>query len=109
MPDRSANFEKDAAFLTLALREVEVHGDANSERDVLIQRLLTEIAELVRQGYDLNDVDSWSDRLSVESQQVLLAAFNSASADPERFAASVPLTEQLEARAETFAARRRRP
>ena len=103
-PDNQHGRESDLAFMTLALRKVEAHGQADCERDALIRRLLAEMAELVRRGTGLNDIESIYGHLSDESKVVFSAALNSISENPQAFAASFAQTERMLARAEAFTA-----
>jgi hypothetical protein len=107
MSDNPHDREADLAFMTLALGDVERHGQPDCRRDVLIGRLFTELAELVRRGNDLNQIEQIYPLLSHESRIVFSAALNSICENPARFVASFGHSDRMMGQAEAHAAWRR--
>ena len=83
----------DMAFLALAIQRVEA-GRPGPLRDRILS-LFTELAEWVRRGHDLNDLESLYPLLSLDSQQTLDAAFGSIFTQPNAFVDTLDTTDRL--------------
>lgn len=81
------------AFLALALQRVEA-SDPGPLKDRILG-LLTEMAEWVRRGHDLNDLESLAPLLSPEARQTLQATFGSMATRGDALAASFETTDQM--------------
>ena len=81
------------AFLALALQRVEA-GEPGPLKDRILG-LLTELAEWVRRGYDLNDLDTLAPLFSPESRETLQATFGSMATRGDALAASLDTTDQM--------------
>jgi len=86
------------AFLALALQRVEA-SDPGPLKDRTLQ-LFAELAEWVRRGVDLNDLDAMYEVLSLDSRETFQAAFGSMATQPDAFAASLDTSDQMLERAQ---------